>query len=188
MGRGEKAIYLTFDDGPIPEVTPWILDILHNNGIYATFFCVGDNVSRYPEIYNRILEEGHKVGNHTNNHLNGWKNSLIDYKQNTLLAKEKIDSDLFRPPYGRMTRKQYREISIDFKLIFWDVLTHDYNSNLSPDKCLKNAIKYTRNGSIVVFHDNLKSIDTLKYVLPLYIEHFLKLNYKFVAIDKCQIS
>lgn len=184
MGRVENNIYLTFDDGPIPEITPWILDVLKNNGINATFFCVGDNVSRSPDIYKRILNEGHSVGNHTNNHLNGWKNSLQVYKENVVIAREKIDSNLFRPPYGRMTRKQYHEISKDYKLVFWDVLTHDYNIKLNPEKCLKNAIKYTRNGSIVVFHDNLKSINTLKYVLPRYIEHFLKLNYKFVAIDR----
>jgi peptidoglycan/xylan/chitin deacetylase (PgdA/CDA1 family) len=184
MNKVEKNIYLTFDDGPIPEITPWILDVLKSSGVKATFFCVGDNVSKYQDIYTRILEDGHKVGNHTNNHLNGWKTSLKEYKENTSLAKAKIDSNLFRPPYGRITRKQYHEISKEFKLIFWDVLTHDYNSDINPEKCLKNAIKYTRNGSVVVFHDNLKSINTLKYVLPRYIEHFLKLNYKFVAIDR----
>jgi peptidoglycan-N-acetylglucosamine deacetylase len=184
----EKSIFLTFDDGPIPEITPWILDLLKLNGLKATFFCVGDNVSRYPEIYKRIISEGHQVGNHTNNHLNGWKTRLDEYLKNISVAENKIRSSLFRPPYGRLTKKQYKFLSKQYKIVFWDVLTHDYNVSIKPEKCLENALKYTRDGSIIVFHDNIKSINTVKFVLPRYIEHFLKLNYKFVAIDSLPIS
>jgi peptidoglycan/xylan/chitin deacetylase (PgdA/CDA1 family) len=184
----EKSIYLTFDDGPIPELTEWILDVLKEHNVKATFFCVGENIQKNPLIFQRILNEGHQVGNHTFNHLKGWRTSLDNYSANITQCQKFTKTNLFRPPYGRITLKQYKHLLSDYKIVFWDVLTHDYSSKITPEKCLKNVIKYSRRGSIVVFHDNLKAINTLKYVLPKYIEHFLKLNYKFVAIDSLPIS
>jgi peptidoglycan/xylan/chitin deacetylase (PgdA/CDA1 family) len=137
-----------------------------------------------------VLEKIFKkiVGNHTFNHLKGWRTSLDNYSANITQCQKFTKTNLFRPPYGRITLKQYKHLLSDYKIVFWDVLTHDYSSKITPEKCLKNVIKYSRRGSIVVFHDNLKAINTVKYVLPKYIEHFLKLNYKFVAIDSLPIS
>ena len=178
----KPTIYLTFDDGPIPELTTWVLDTLKHYNIKATFFCVGENVKKNPEIFNRIKSENHQIGNHTYNHLNGWKASQEDYVKNIKLCQELTQTNLFRPPYGRLTKKLYEHIKTDYKIIYWDVLTHDYNQNLEASKCLQNTIKYSRNGSIVVFHDNIKATKNLQYVLPKYIEHFLKLNYTFATL------
>lgn len=182
MVNEERIIYLTFDDGPIEELTPWVLDILKEKNIKATFFCVGNNIDKYPAIFKRTLEEGHKVGNHTYNHLKGWKTKSPQYFKNVEKCEQLTGTKLFRPPYGRIKRKQFRELSRNYKVIFWDVLTHDYDQLIPPETCLKNSIKYTRNGSIVVFHDNIKAQKNLKFVLPQYIEHFLKLNYKFAVL------
>ncbi len=182
MPSAEQIIYLTFDDGPINDVTPWILNLLQHYTIKATFFCVGDNVQKNPLIFNRIVNEGHKVGNHTFNHLKGWKTSTSEYLKNVARCEVFTESKLFRPPYGKIKTSQFKEICKEYKVIFWDVLTHDYDSLLPKETCLKNSIKYTRNGSIVVFHDNIKAENTLKYVLPKYIEHFIELNYKFAVL------
>lgn len=176
------TLYLTFDDGPIPELTPWVLDILDKYQIKATFFCVGENVLKYPEIVKRIQNDGHKIGNHTYNHLKGWGISNKQYFNNIKECNNLLESNLFRPPYGRIKHSQYKSIKKIYKVVFWDVLSHDYSSKISPEACLKNSIKYTRNGSIIVFHDNLKAEINLKYTLPQYIECFLKLNYKFATI------
>lgn len=178
----KAELYLTFDDGPIPELTPWVLDVLKQYNIKATFFCVGQNISKNPEIFDRILKEGHQVGNHTYNHLKGWKSSNEKYIDNVKKCQELTNTNLFRPPYGRITKKQFKLLSIDYDVVFWDVLTHDYDQRLKPEKCFKNAVKYTRNGSVIVFHDNIKAEKNLKYTLPLYIEYFLKLNYKFATL------
>ena len=175
----KPSIYLTFDDGPIPELTPWILDVLKKYNVRATFFCVGDNVTKHNNIAERILHEGHRLGNHTNNHLKGWKTSNNLYFENIQICDSKIHSNLFRPPYGRLKISQYKNLKKDYKIIFWDVLSHDYSSKISPETCLNNSVKYTRKGSIIVFHDNIKAEKNLRYTLPLYIEHFLDLNYKF---------
>lgn len=176
------SIYLTFDDGPIPELTPWVLDTLKKNNIKATFFCVGENVKKHPELYKRIIDEGHKTGNHTQNHLKGWKTKNKLYFQNVEDCNKLVNSNLFRPPYGRLKLSQFQNISTNYKVVFWDVLSHDYSSKISPENCLSNSIKYTRNGSIIVFHDNLKAECNLKYALPQYIDYFLKLNYKFLLL------
>ena len=182
MDKTKPVIYLTFDDGPIPDLTPWVLDVLKQYHVKATFFCVGENITKNPEIFKRILQEGHQVGNHTFNHLKGWKVSQSDYLDNIEKCQQFTKTNLFRPPYGRIKKSQFKALSEKYKVVFWDVLSHDYDKLVSPKKCLDNSIKHTRNGSIIVFHDNIKAQNNLNFVLPQYIEHFLKLNYKFATL------
>jgi peptidoglycan/xylan/chitin deacetylase (PgdA/CDA1 family) len=162
----EKRVYLTFDDGPIPETTPYILDTLKKYGVKATFFCVGENVKKYPELYKHIIEEGHTVGNHTFNHLKGWATPPNTYLENVNQCAEYVSSDLFRPPYGKMTLVQYNALKKKYHLIFWDVLTPDFDKAISAEKCLDIIKKKTRKGSILVFHDNLKAKNKLTELLP----------------------
>jgi len=183
MNENERVIYLTFDDGPVPEMTPWVLDILKSYNIRATFFCVGDNILKNESLFNRIINEGHQIGNHTFNHLKGWKIKKSTYLENTERCEELTKTKLFRPPYGRIKKSQYNAILLNYKVVFWDVLSYDYDNFTSPIKCLENSIKYTRNGSIIVFHDNIKAEANLKFALPNYIEHFLKLNYTFATLQ-----
>jgi peptidoglycan/xylan/chitin deacetylase (PgdA/CDA1 family) len=183
MNENERVIYLTFDDGPVPEMTPWVLDILKSYNIRATFFCVGDNILKNESLFNRIINEGHQIGNHTFNHLKGWKIKKSTYLENTERCEELTKTKLFRPPYGRIKKSQYNAILQNYKVVFWDVLSYDYDNFTSPIKCLENSIKYTRNGSIIVFHDNIKAEANLKFALPNYIEHFLKLNYTFATLQ-----
>ncbi len=175
----EKVIYLTFDDGPVPEVTPEILEILEKYGWKATFFCVGENVQKNPELYYQILKRGHKTGNHSFNHLKGFNYSTADYIANVKMASDYIDSKLFRPPYGKITRKQANILKKDFEIIMWDVITHDYNQNLTPDKVFKNVKNNLRKGSIVVFHDSIKAKDNVLNVLPRAIEFWESKGYGF---------
>lgn len=181
--RSEKIIHLTFDDGPTPEITEKVLDILDTFNAKATFFCLGRNVDRHPELYELILQRGHSVGNHTYSHLKGWKTSLKTYIQDAHLARQFIDSNIFRPPYGRIKSSQARYLGKEFKMIMWDVLTHDYNQRLPRKMCLRNAIRNTRNGSIVVFHDSVKASENLFYVLPLFLKHFTAEGFKFEKIQ-----
>jgi peptidoglycan/xylan/chitin deacetylase (PgdA/CDA1 family) len=182
MDKKESIIYLTFDDGPIPELTPWVLDVLKEYNVKATFFCVGDNISKNPAIFDRILKEGHQVGNHTYNHVKGWEMSKLNYIENIEKCQLLTKTNLFRPPYGRIKKSQFMTLNKEYKVVFWDVLSYDYDKMTSPKKCLDNSIKYTRNGSVIVFHDNVKAQKKLKFALPHYIEHFLKLNYKFATL------
>ncbi len=180
FSREEKSIYLTFDDGPIPEVTPWVLDELKKYNAKATFFCIGENVQKHPEIFQRILSEGHSVGNHTFNHLNGWKTATSEYIENVDKAEAQMgnnskfkiqDSRLFRPPYGKITSKQAKILQRKgFKIVMWDIISYDYDANTSPEKCLQNVLKNIKPGSIVVFHDSLKAEKNLRYVLPKVLE------------------
>lgn len=181
----EKAIYLTFDDGPVPEVTPWVLDTLKEYNAKATFFCIGDNVRKHPEVYRRILDEGHSAGNHTFNHLNGWKTDDKTYLENIVKCSELVTSGLFRPPYGRIRRRQISNLKSqisNLQIIMWDVLSGDFDQRLSPGKCLENVLKHTGNGSIVVFHDSLKAEKRLRFALRRALEHWKKEEFLFKKI------
>ena len=178
----EKVVYLTFDDGPIPEVTPFVLEILKSYGAKATFFMVGENVMRHPNLYRQVLSEGHAVGNHTHNHLEGFKTSTYVYAKNTLLANKLIHSPLFRPPYGRMTRNQSKCLRTRFTAIMWDVLSGDFDASIPSDKVLKNITNNVTNGSIVVMRDSLKAEHHLSVVLPKALDFLMKEGYELKAL------
>ena len=175
----KKEVFLTFDDGPHPDITPWVLDCLNEYNAKATFFCVGENVCKYPEVYEQILKNGHSVGNHTYNHLMGWKTNDDKYFQNVAMAEEYISSKLFRPPYGRISSSQIRKLKKDYSLIMWTVLTYDFDKSISKEKCYSNSISSSKNGSIVVFHDSIKASINLKYALPKFLEYFSNQGYTF---------
>ncbi len=175
----EKTIYLTFDDGPIPGITPWVLDTLKELGVKATFFCVGDNVRKYPEIFERIKAEGHSVGNHTFNHFSGFHWDYETYIKNVNEADLLINSKLLRPPHGHLTRSQYVRLRKKYQIVMWDVITRDYNAALKPERVLSIVKKYARNGSIIVFHDSLKAEKNMKYAMPRAVKYLLEQGYKF---------
>lgn len=185
----EKKIYLTFDDGPIPDVTEWVLNELKKYNAKATFFCVGDNIERNPAIFQEILKNGNAIGNHTQNHLKGWKTDQKTYLDNFESCQRAIENEmesknaLFRPPYGLIKNSQAKEILKTHKIIMWSVLTKDYDENISPEECLKRAIKNTKKGSIVLFHDSLKAEKNMKFTLPKYLKHFSDLGYKFEILN-----
>lgn len=187
----EKILYLTFDDGPHPTATPFVLDELAKYNAKATFFCIGKNVVDQTALYKRILDEGHKTGNHTFNHLNGWKTSNEKFFENIFEAAKYIDSDLFRPPYGRISKFQIKLLqeskennypSRAFKIIMWSVLSGDFDLNLSPEKCLQYVLLNAKPGSIVVFHDSTKAWDRMSFALPKVLEHFSKEGYQFRSL------
>jgi peptidoglycan/xylan/chitin deacetylase (PgdA/CDA1 family) len=182
----EKVIYLSFDDGPHPEATPFVLNTLKKFNAKATFFCIGNNVLKHPNVYESILQHGHQVGNHTYDHLNGWKTETTTYVENIKDATNLIESNLFRPPYGRITRKQIKNIKSDSKcpqhIIMWDVLSGDFDLNLTGEDCAKNVIKNTGPGSIIVFHDSQKAWERMSVTLPLVLAYFSKLGYQFQVI------
>ncbi len=189
----EKKIYLTFDDGPTPEITEWVLTKLDKYNAKATFFCIGKNIAANPEIFSKIIEKGHSIGNHTYNHLNGWKNSTIEYIKNTQLCENSISnlnseflhlkSKIFRPPYGKIKPAQAKKLRQQgYKIIMWDVLSADFDTNISKEKCLDNVLNNTQSGSIIVFHDSAKAFKNLEYVLPRVLEHLAQNNYSFEAI------
>lgn len=185
----EQKIYLTFDDGPTPQVTQWVLSVLKENNIKATFFCIGKNISTNQDIYNQIIAERHSVGNHTFNHLNGWKTTTKEYIQNVkdcevVLQKSERNSKLFRPPYGRISKKQSDLArSLGYKIIMWDILSADFDQKISPEKCLENATKKVTSGSIIVFHDSEKAFKNLEYTLPRAIAHYKKKGFVFDVLD-----
>ncbi len=179
MKTKSKVIYLTFDDGPEPNVTPQILDILDEFGWKATFFCVGENVKKNPELFLEVVNRGHKVGNHTYNHLRGFSNSTADYVKNVLKATEYIKSTLFRPPYGRITYKQYKALKKEYQVVMWDVLTYDYDAKLTPDKVFRIVRKNMREGSVVVFHDSLKAKNNVLNVLPRALQFWKENGYRY---------
>jgi peptidoglycan/xylan/chitin deacetylase (PgdA/CDA1 family) len=190
MPAASKQLYLTFDDGPIAGPTEFVLETLQKFNASATFFCIGDNVRKYPEIYRRIAAQGHAIGNHTYHHLNGWNTKTTSYIENVMLCDAELrqhaagiatTNNLFRPPYGRVTRDQIAHLS-QFRVVMWDVLSIDYNLQLAPEKCLRNSIAATRDGSIIVFHDSLKAARNLMYALPRFVEHFSEMNYHFNII------
>ena len=186
MNTSVKKVYLTFDDGPVPGVTDWVLDVLLQFNAKATFFVVGENVSINRDLYSRILSEEHSVGNHTYNHLNAWKHNNGDYLENIDLCEREIglndNKSLFRPPHGKLTPGLIKEIRKNHSIIMWDVLSGDYESSISPELCLKRSLKGTSNGSIVVFHDSYKSENKLKAVLPAYLEELTNQGHSFASL------
>ena len=183
MDKNVKAVYLTFDDGPIPGITPWVLDLLDKYHIKATFFLVGDNVRKHPDEFKMILERGHRLGNHTFNHIRGFEYSRKKYLENTEKANELIQTDLFRPPHGHMARGQYMILRKKYRIVMWDLVTRDYSKRLNGRQVLKKVKKYVRNGSIITFHDSIKSEKNLKYALPKAIEWLLEQGYEFKVFD-----
>lgn len=190
LPNNEKKVYLTFDDGPIPEVTEWVLELLKKENIKATFFCIGDNIQKHPDIFKKVISEEHSFGNHTFNHLNGWKTSTKKYIENIELCNSVIEKHigydkkpkLFRPPYGKIGRKQTKKlIEKGYEIIMWDVLSYDFDNSLNPEKCLENTLKNISNGSIIVFHDSIKARKNLQIVLPILIQ---KLKEKGFVFDK----
>ena len=180
----KKIVYLTFDDGPIPEITPWVLDLLDKYNIKATFFCVGDNVRKYPDIYRMVQERGHQTGNHTFHHIQGLKTDTRSYMEDVQEAGRLIDSKLFRPPYGHMRFSQFKALLKKYKVIMWDVVTRDYSHLMTAEQVFEVVKKYTRNGSIIVFHDSLKSGDRMKQSLPKSIEWLQEQGYSFELIKE----
>ncbi|WP_316813077.1 polysaccharide deacetylase family protein [Pedobacter heparinus] len=180
--RDQKVIYLTFDDGPIPDVTSFVLKTLKSFDAKATFFCIGDNIVKHPDIFEEIKKQGHQIGNHTFNHLKGWVTDDGRYLDNFRQCQELTGTNLFRPPYGRIKKSQARGIRAlipEMQLIMWDVLSGDFDAGLSPQKCFENVINHTRNGSIIVFHDSLKAFDRLNYALPRSLQYFKEKGYSF---------
>ena len=183
MDKNVKAVYLTFDDGPIPEVTPWVLDVLDHYGIKATFFLVGDNVRKHPKEFQMILERGHRVGNHTFNHIGGFKHLSYNYLANTNEADALIQSNLFRPPHGWMRWGQYMVLRKHYQIVMWDLVTRDYSKRLNGQQVLAKVKKYVRNGSIITFHDSLKAEKNMKYALPRAIEWLKEPGYAFKVFN-----
>ncbi len=182
LHKRERTVYLTFDDGPIPEVTPWVLDTLDRYGVKATFFLVGENVERHPELLEEILKRGHTVGNHTMNHLQGAHVSTRVYLHNVFTAKELIHSTLFRPPHGLLRWAQSKVLRSRFAIIMYDLVTRDYSKKLNGEQVLNNVKRYARQGSIIVFHDSLKAEKNMKYALPRAIEWLREQGYDFASI------
>jgi len=189
----ENKIYLTFDDGPIPEITEWVLDVLKDEKIKATFFCIGDNIEKNPEVFKRIIAEGHSVGNHTFNHLKGWNFSTEEYLENTILCEAAIathteiknqKSKIFRPPYGKIKFSQSRKLrKLGYKIIMWDVLSVDYDKEVTAEQCLENIVKNTVSGSIIACHDSIKAFKNLEYALPKAIKQLKNKGFEFERID-----
>lgn len=190
MPTDAKEIFLTFDDGPVPGPTEFVLDTLRSFSAYATFFCIGDNVQKHPDVFLKIVGAGHSIGNHTFHHMNGWKFNTEPYLQNVVRCEEVMEDSgitrlhekpLFRPPYGRITRSQINALN-HYRIIMWDVLSIDYNKNLSAEVCLRNTVRATRNGSVVVFHDSVKAEKNMRFALPRFLDHFSTQGYSFKAI------
>jgi peptidoglycan/xylan/chitin deacetylase (PgdA/CDA1 family) len=187
FSTSSKTIYLTFDDGPHPIATPFVLNELSKYKAKATFFCIGKNVIENNGIYQRIIQEGHSTGNHTYNHLNGWQTQNEVYIKDVNKANEHIKSDLFRPPYGRIKKNQIKQLQNswpDVKIIMWSVLSGDFDIRITPEKCLANVIDNATSGSVIVFHDSKKAYDKLTYTLPLVLEYFSKKGYNFESIPQ----
>jgi peptidoglycan/xylan/chitin deacetylase (PgdA/CDA1 family) len=180
--RNEKVLYLTFDDGPHEKATPFVLDTLKKYNAKATFFCIGKNVVQHPSLYERIITEGHSIGNHTQHHLNGWKTDNAVYLNDISEGQKHIQSNLFRPPYGRIKLSQAKQLKQTMSIIMWDVLSGDFDTSLSPEKCLRHVLKNAQSGSIIVFHDSEKAWHRMSFALPKVLEHFNKQGFKFRAV------
>ncbi|MGE4587790.1 MAG: polysaccharide deacetylase family protein [Mangrovibacterium sp.] len=179
-----KRVYLTFDDGPIPGLTPWLLGLLREEKLKACFFCVGENVQRHPQVYRSILEEGHLTGNHTFNHLHGLKTPSPVFLENVARAGEYIDSVFFRPPHGWMRRKQYLQLIRQYRVVMWDLVSCDYRQSAGPNEVAANVLKHVRPGSVITFHDSLKSERNLRQALPRVIRELKDRGYSFGSLDE----
>lgn len=195
FSNSAKEVFLTFDDGPHPEITPWVLDALKTYNAKATFFCIGDNVEKYPEVFRSIIREGHTIGNHTYHHLNGWKTETSTYVNNvqkaqhtlethgTIGKSSKIKGDLFRPPYGKMTGRQAKILQKQgYRIVMWNLISYDFDSTLTEEKCLNNVLSNSKDGSIVIFHDSLKAEKNLRYALPRVLEHLRSKGYTLARL------
>jgi len=206
LATNEKTIYLSFDDGPTPEITDWVLEILNQFNAKATFFCIGNNIEKHPDIFQNILTQGHIIGNHTHNHLKGWKTKTNDYLENVSKAQEEINNqikitkkaetetssivhqtnlikNLFRPPYGRIKPKQANKLmQLGYQIVMWDVLSFDWDKDVTKEKCFENVIENTVNGSIIVFHDSLKASKNMRFVLPKILDYYSKLGFAFKSL------
>ena len=183
--RAQRVIYLTFDDGPIPDVTDFALKTLKSFNAKATFFCIGDNIQKHPAIFDQLKADGHAIGNHTFNHLKGWKTDDQIYLENFRACQQLTNTNLFRPPYGRIKKSQIAGLRAEFpelQIVMWDVLSGDFDVQLAPEKCYENVIRHTRNGAIIVFHDSLKAFDRLKYTLPRALQYFSDQGYQFATL------
>lgn len=187
MDRHERSVYLTFDDGPIPESTPFILDTLRHYGIKAAFFMVGDNVRKYPELFEQIKADGHLMGNHTHNHISGFRYSVHDYSYNVEKANAYLHTDLVRPPHGWMRLDLYALLSRKFKIVMWDLVTRDYSKYTTAEDVVNNVKRYVRSGSIITFHDSVKSIAKLRIALPQIIEWLRDQGYAFKTFEKSSL-
>jgi peptidoglycan/xylan/chitin deacetylase (PgdA/CDA1 family) len=207
----ENKVFLTFDDGPIPEVTEWVLDQLKKYNVKATFFCIGENIKKNPDVFLKLLSEGHSIGNHTFNHLNGWKTETKNYIENIAMAEKSLQiadsrlhttqnsatksdnlnptlfnlkSKLFRPPYGKIKLSQSKILrEKGYKIIMWDIISYDFDAKISKEQCLENVLKNVKSGSIIVFHDSKKAFQNLEYVLPRVLENLSKRKFVFEKID-----
>ncbi len=195
VSNTENKIYLTFDDGPIPEITEWVLEELKKNNAKATFFCIGHNIEKHPGIFEKVINDGHSVGNHTFNHLNGWKTSTKEYVDNSIQCSivssqspncklTTANCQLFRPPYGKIKVSQSRKLrQMGYKIIMWDVLSADYDTAITPEKCLENVLENVSTGSIIVFHDSVKAFPNLEYTLPRALKYWVAKGFVFGKLD-----
>ncbi|MFM9951897.1 MAG: polysaccharide deacetylase family protein [Saprospiraceae bacterium] len=184
----EKTIFLTFDDGPIPEVTPWVLSQLEQYRAHATFFCVGDNIRKHYPVFEQVKAAGHALGSHTFNHLSGWASDNIPYFHNVRHCARQTGSTLFRPPYGRLKPSQAQFLQRHYQIVMWDILSGDFDPAITPEQCLTNVTEHAVPGSIIVFHDSLKARENLMYTLPRVLEHFAGLGYAFEKLDELTLA
>lgn len=189
LPNDEKKIYLTFDDGPIPEVTEWVLNELQNYNAKATFFCIGDNIQKHPNVFIKILEGDHAIGNHTFNHLNGWKTKLKEYVANVDVCKKQLETNLcqtnlFRPPYGKIKLAQAKEITqLGYKIVMWDIISKDYDKNTNKETCVDNVLNAIKPGSIIVMHDSVKAFSNLEYALPILLKKLTEKGFVFEKLS-----
>ncbi|HLA55469.1 MAG TPA: polysaccharide deacetylase family protein [Flavobacterium sp.] len=189
MPKNDKTVYLTFDDGPTPEITEWVLSQLESFGAKATFFCIGNNIEKHPEIFEKVIESGHSIGNHTFNHVNGWHTKTEMYMDDVAkcaatIENNGIKTNLFRPPYGKLSRKLSRLLrDSGYKIIMWDILSADFDQSITPEKCLENVLKNISPGSIIIFHDSMKAFRNLKNTLPKTLEFLAANGYSAAAIE-----
>lgn len=187
----DNVVYLTFDDGPTPDVTEWVLSVLAQHEVKATFFCIGNNIEKHPEIFRKVIEGGHTIANHTYNHRNGWNTENEVYMENIEATEQSIARHsglgrtvLFRPPYGKIKGTQANEVrNCGYRIVMWDVLSADFDRTITPEKCLQNVIRNTRSGSVIIFHDSVKAFPNLEYALPRAIEYLKGKGYHFEAIN-----